>query len=192
MIDYFIGQDSKYDGVDRLILPRKPRAGMYGLPTPSMGIAGAASKFQKTKYQILKTLMLKEQRGEVGQGTWQELKALLPVDGDGVRLSCWRMNVGYIDVCLGRYRHPYLWRTPQKRYRLLQKGRRFVQRMEQQQSDLTKLWSQELINYGQQLEQIKQKVAVGRRNWIINCINKGILPKGVGRKELREIREALS
>ena len=130
MIDYLIEQERKFDGIGRVILPYKPREYLHGLPGTYIGTAGGASKFQKTKYQILKTLMLKEERGETGQGSWQELTKMLPIQGGGVRLSCWRMAAGYIDVGLGRYHHPYIRRTPSKRYRLLGKGRRFVRRME--------------------------------------------------------------
>jgi len=190
MIDYLIEQERKFDGIDRVILPRKPREDLHGLPTPSMGIVKHAPKFQKTKYQVLKTLMLKEAKGETGQGSWQELAQMLPVQGHGVRLSCWRMNKGYIDTGLGRYRHPYLWLTPQKKYRLLNKGRRFVRRLENEEPELTGMWCLELTNYWKQLKEIKDRVAAGRRNWIKDCIRKGIKPPGVGRKELKEIREA--
>jgi len=187
MIDYLIEQERKFDGISRVILPYKPREYLHGLPGPSMGMSGGASKFQKTKYQILKTLSLKEQRGEVGQATWQELAMVLPVQGHGVRLSCWRMNRCYIDVGLHRYRHPYLWLTPSKRYRLLGKGRRFVRRLENEQPDLTRMWCLELTIYWKELKEIKEKVAAGRRNWIRSCIQRGIKPKGVTRKELKEV-----
>jgi len=187
MIDYLIEQERKFDHLDRVILPYKPREYLHGLPGPYMGTSGGASKFQKTKYQILKTLSLKEQRGEVGQATWQELAKMLPVQGHGVRLSCWRMNKGYIDVGLGRYHRPYLWRTPSKKYRLLNKARRFVRRMEREQPSLTNLWCLELANYWKQLKEINAKVAAGRRNWIKDCIQRGIKPKGVTRKEIKEV-----
>ena len=87
MIDYLIEQERKFDGIGRVILPYKPREYLHGLPGPYMGMAGGASKFQKTKYEILKTLMLKEERGETGQGSWQELAKMLPIQGHGVRLS---------------------------------------------------------------------------------------------------------
>ena len=187
MIDYLIEQEQKFDHLDRIILPRKPREYLHGLPDPSIGMAGGASKFQRTKYEILKTLMLKEERGETGQGSWQELAKMLPIQGHGVRLSCWRMNKGYIDVGLGRYRHPYLWLTPSKKYRILNKARRFVRRMEREQPSLTNLWCLELANYWKQLKEINAKVAAGRRNWIKDCIQRGIKPKGVTRKEIKEV-----
>ena len=166
MFDHLIEQEQKFDHIDRVILPYKPREYLHGLPGTYIGTAGGASKFQKTKYQILKTLMLKEERGETGQGSWQELTKMLPIQGGGVRLSCWRMATGYIDVGLGRYHHPYIRRTPSKRYRLLGKGRRFVRRMEREQPSLTNLWCLELANYWKQLKEIKEKIAVGRKNWI--------------------------
>ena len=188
MIDYLIGQDSQYEGIDRILLPGKPQSERHDLSSASMGIAGAASKFQKTKYQILKTLMVKEQKGQVGQGTWQELTQMLPIEGRGVKLSCWRMNHGYINAGIPRYHHPYIWLTPQKKYRLLNKGRRFVDRMEREQPDLTKLWCLEMQHYWKELKEIKDKIAIGRKNWIKDCISKGIKPKGVTLKELKEIR----
>jgi hypothetical protein len=187
MIDYLIEQERKFDGIGRVILPRKPREYLHGLQDPSMGIVKHAPKFQRTKYEILKTLMLKEAKGETGQGSWQELAKMLPVQGHGVRLSCWRMNKGYIDVGLGRYHRPYLWRTPSKKYRLLNKARRFVRRMEREQPELTRMWCLELTAYWKQLKEINAKVATGRRNWIRSCIQKGIKPKGVTRKELKEV-----
>jgi len=190
MIDYLIEQERKFDHLDRVILPYKPREYLHGLPGPYMGMSGGVSKFQKTKYQILKTLMLKEERGETGQGSWQELAKMLPIQGHGVRLSCWRMAAGYIDVGLGRYHHPYIRRTPSKRYRLLGKGRRFVRRMEIEQPELTSLWCLELSSYWKQLKEIKEKIAIGRKNWIKDCIRKCIKPPGVGCKELKEVREA--
>ena len=94
IFDHLIEQEQKFDHIDRVILPYKPREYLHGLPGTYIGTAGGASKFQKTKYQILKTLMLKEERGETGQGSWQELTKLLPIQGGGVRLSCWRMAAG--------------------------------------------------------------------------------------------------
>jgi len=188
MIGNLIEEEAKFEHIDRVILPRKPREHLHNLQVPSLGIVKPPPKFQKTKYQILKTLQLKELRGEVGQGTFRELAAILPVQGDGVRLSCWRMNSGYIGTGLGRYHHPYLWKTPSKKYRLLNKGRRFIARMEQNQPDLTRMWCLELTNYWRQLKEIKEKVATGRRNWIKDCIRKGLVPPGVPRKELREIK----
>ena len=187
MFDHLIEQEQKFDHIDRVILPYKPREYLHGLPGPYMGMSGGVSKFQKTKYQILKTLMLKEERGETGQGSWQELTKMLPIQGHGVRLSCWRMAAGYIDVGLGRYHHPYLWRTPSKKYRLLAKGRRFVRRMEREQPFLTNLWCLELTSYWKQLKEINAKIAIGRRSWIRNCIQRGIKPKGVTRKEIKEV-----
>jgi hypothetical protein len=187
MIDYLIEQERKFDHLDRVILPRKPREYLHGLPDPSMGMAGGASKFQRTKYEILKTLMLKEERGETGQGSWQELAKMLPIQGHGVRLSCWRMNKGYIDVGLGRYHHPYLWLTPSKKYRILNKARRFVRRLEIEQPELTRMWCLELTTYWKQLKEINAKVATGRRNWIRSCIQRGIKPKGVTPRELKEV-----
>ena len=32
--------------------------------------------------------MLKEAKGETGQGSWQELAMMLPVQGHGVRKNC--------------------------------------------------------------------------------------------------------
>jgi hypothetical protein len=188
MIGKLIEEEAKFEHIKRMILPRKPREYSHDLNTPSMEIVKPPPKFQKTKYQILKTLSLKEQRGEVGQATWQELAKMLPVQGDGVRLSTWRMASGYIYTGLGRYHHPYLWRTPSKKYRLLAKGRRFIARMELEQPDLTKMWCLELTAYWKQLKEIKEKLSTGRRNWIKDCISKGIKPKGVTLKELKEIR----
>lgn len=192
MISKLIEEENKYAGIDRVILPQKTQDERYDLSGASIQIVKPLPKFQKTKYQILKTLFLKEQRGEVGAATWQELKAMLPVEGMGVRLSCWRMNHGYINAGIPRYHHPYIWLTPQKKYRLLNKGRRFVTKVEQEQPDLTNYWYQELINYWSQLEQIKKNRVTGRRNWLINCVKRGIRPQGVSLKELRQIRLEVS
>jgi alkylhydroperoxidase/carboxymuconolactone decarboxylase family protein YurZ len=59
--------------------------------------------------------------------------------------------------------------------------------MEREQPSLTNLWCLELANYWKQLKEINAKVAAGRRNWIKDCIQRGIKPKGVTRKEIKEV-----
>jgi alkylhydroperoxidase/carboxymuconolactone decarboxylase family protein YurZ len=59
--------------------------------------------------------------------------------------------------------------------------------MEREQPELTRMWCLELTAYWKQLKEINAKVATGRRNWIRSCIQKGIKPKGVTRKELKEV-----
>ena len=59
--------------------------------------------------------------------------------------------------------------------------------MEIEQPELTSLWCLELSSYWKQLKEIKEKIAIGRKNWIRSCIQRGVKPKGVTPRELREI-----
>ena len=131
--------------------------------------------------------MLKEERGETGQGSWQELAKCCryrvevcgyPAGGwpQDTSMSVW---VAIIIPISGEHR--------QKRYRLFGKGRRFVRRMEIEQPELTSLWCLELSSYWKQLKEIKEKIAIGRKNWIRSCIQRGVKPKGVTPRELKEV-----
>jgi len=164
MIGKLIEETEYYSHIDRVLLPGKKRTQVDDLLIRTWIVKGAP-KFQRTKYWICITLRAKELAGPP-QATYQELALELPIGKDAVRKGCWRMNTGYTLPGVPRYHQHYVRRIPSGEYRLLKKGRRFIDRMDRLYPELTTCWLNELLEYHRITQQLRDRISQAKANYL--------------------------